>query len=352
METLLKNLGKTLLVVAGFSALMLVPAVAAPNSEARLHKFSTTIEKERPELDEETKALIAAYRKSPTAANRAALKKKVEKNYDAIVARKKAKLEELKRTARHQSKVTEMQEIVDEMIENRATRVEQNMARFTDKRLRPGSRDAKDGFHALIGAAENVSIAHTPVTNEEYAAFVKATKRRAPAGWTRDGEPPAGKARHPVVNVSYDDAVAYCKWLSARDKNASYRLPTEAEWELAAGHMPKDADFNCKDTHPEIATRDLHNDKLPSGMVLTTPVDAYEKTLSACGAIDMWGNCWEWTSTDIIAQNGRERGRKVKEIKGGSWYAHRTSCRTEMRGEGRASSLGYNTVGFRVVRED
>lgn len=325
METLLKNLGKTLLVVAGFSALMLVPAVAAPNSEARLHKFSTTIEKDRPELDEKTKALIAAYRKSPTAANRAALKKKVEKNHDAIVARKKAKLEELKRTARHQSKVTEMQEIVDEMIENRSTRVEQNMARFTDKRLRPGSRDAKDGFHALIGAAENVSIAHTPVTNEEYAAFVKATKRKAPAGWTRDGEPPAGKARHPVVNVSYDDAVAYCKWLSARDKNASYRLPTEAEWELAAGHMPKDADFNCGE----------HDG--------TTPVDAYAGTPGACGAVDFWGNCWEWTA-------GKAKGRRV--VKGGAYDSPRTLCRTENDGETRASGSGYANVTFRVVRED
>ena len=56
--------------------------------------------------------------------------------------------------------------------------------------------------------------------------------------------------------------------------------------------------------------------------------------------------------TEIVAETGAEKGQKVKEIKGGSWYAHRTSCRTESRGEGRAPSLGYNTVGFRVVRED
>lgn len=97
--------------------------------------------------------------------------------------------------------------------------------------------------------------------------------------------------------------------------------------------MPKDADFNCgvgKDT---------------------TSVDSYAGTKGACGGVDFWGNCWEWTSTEIVATTGAETGKKVKEIKGGSWYSHRTSCRTENRGEGRAPSLGYNTVGFRVIRE-
>ena len=326
------------------------------NPEAKLHRFSTTVEKERPQLNQETKDLIAAYRRNPSEENRAALRRQVAKNYDAVVTRKKAKLEELKRTARHQSKVDEMQVIVDEMLRDREQRIEASMRRFTDKRMRPGMRESKTEYLPLIGASENVSIARFPVTNTDYAEFVKATAHKPPRDW-KDGTMPEDKKRHPVVNVSYEDAVAYCMWLTKTHNsklttpNYSFRLPTEEEWELAAGHMPKDADFNCKDTHPEIASRDLHNDKLPAGTVLTTPVDAYEKTLSACGAIDMWGNCWEWTSTDIVAPNGRERGQKVKEIKGGSWYAHRTSCRTEMRGEGRAPSLGYNTVGFRVVRE-
>ncbi|MBR5550017.1 MAG: hypothetical protein IKU71_09880 [Kiritimatiellae bacterium] len=70
------------------------------NPDAKLHRFSTTIEKERPELNQETKDLIAAYRRDPSDENRAALRRQVAKNYAAIVARKKAKLEELKRTAR------------------------------------------------------------------------------------------------------------------------------------------------------------------------------------------------------------------------------------------------------------
>ena len=83
----------------------------------------------------------------------------------------------------------------------------------------------------------------------------------------------------------------------------------------------------------------------------TTPVDAYAKTRTASGAIDMWGNCWEWTSTEKVATNGAERGKQVNVIKGGSWYANRNSCRTEYEGEGRLPRGVYNTVGFRVVRE-
>lgn len=104
---------------------------AAPAGEAKLHKYSTTIEKERPQLDEETKRLISACRRDPSETNRAALRKQIAVNYDKVVARKKAKLEELKRTARHASKVQEMQEIVDEMLLNREKRIEQSMRRFT-----------------------------------------------------------------------------------------------------------------------------------------------------------------------------------------------------------------------------
>ena len=103
-----------------------------PNPEARLHRFSTTVEKERPHLNQETKDLIAAYRRDPSDANYAALRKQVAKNYDAVVARKKAKLEELKRTARHQSKVDEMQVIVDEMLRDREQRIDASIAKTVD----------------------------------------------------------------------------------------------------------------------------------------------------------------------------------------------------------------------------
>lgn len=299
---------------------------AAPNGEAKLHTFSTTVEKERPELNEETKQLISACRRDPSEANLAALRKQIGMNYDKVTERKKAKLEELKRTAKHESKIQEMQEIVDEMIQNRELRIEQNMRRFTDPRLRPGSRDAESGYLPVLGAAQNVTIAYTPVTNKEYAEFIKAARRKAPKDWTK-GNIPSGKENHPVVHVTYNDAVSYCKWLSGKDRSAVYRLPTEEEWSYAAGHMPKDADFNCEE-----------NDG-------TTPVDAYPQTPSACGAIDMWGNCWEWTSTPVSGS------KSMMSVKGGAWDSRRTECRTELKGIGRRVTEGAADVSFRVVRE-
>lgn len=295
------------------------------NPDAKLHRYSTTVEKERPQLNEETKRLIAAYRRDPSEANRAALKAQVERNYDAVVARKKAKLEELKRTARDQYKVEEMQNIVDEMLRDRDQRVENSMRRFTDQRFRPGLRNrSRDGFQQVLGAGRNVSIGYTPVTNEEYAKFIAATGRKAPHDWP-GGKMPEAKAKHPVVNASYEDAAAYCRYLTQKDGGrAVYRLPTDAEWEAAAGHMPKDADFNCGE----------HDG--------TTPVETYAKTLSACGAVDMWGNVWEWTSTAVGSR---------RAVKGGAWDSRRTDCRTEARGTGRNPDQGYSNVGFRVVRE-
>ena len=293
------------------------------NPEAKSFKYSTTVEKERPVLDDVTKGLIAAYQKNPTEANKQALRNQIAINYDKVLAKKKAKLAELKQTAKDKSKITEMQDIVDEMIRDRENRINQSLARFTDSRLKPGVRETKDGYLPVLGAAQNVSVAYTEVTNEEYAKFVNATGRKAPSNWT-NGTYPSSRAKYPVTNVSYNDAVAYCNWLSKNDSSATYRLPSEKEWEQAAGHMPKDADFNAGEN---------------KGL---TAVNSYSNTLSASGAVNMWGNVWEWTSTS--------RTDGTKAVKGGAWDSKRTDCRTENREIGRNPNSGYSNVGFRVIR--
>ena len=86
------------------------------------------------------------------------------------------------------------------MVQNREARIDQSMRRFSDPRFRPGARNADGGYLPVLGASWNVSIAYTPVTNEDYAQFLKATGRKAPKDWD-NGAMPAGKGRHPVVNV-------------------------------------------------------------------------------------------------------------------------------------------------------
>lgn len=81
----------------------------------------------------------------------------------------------------------------------------------------------------------------------------------------------------------------------------------------------------------------------------TTPVDHYPNGRSPYGCSDMAGNSWDWTSSEIIAANGAERGKTVNAIRGGSWYANKNSCRADYRGEGRQVQGRYDTVGFRLV---
>lgn len=150
------------------------------------------------------------------------------------------------------------------------------------------------------------------VTNEQYAAFVKAKKHRAPYNWSK-GEVPAKKEKLPVAAVDWNDAVAYCAW-------AGKRLPTEAEWERAARGIAE-------------------GEKYPWGARGPTKKDACYDTLAGpCetgkfppnyfGLFDMAGNVWEWTADwyerEYYARapdknpRGTETGQ-YRVIRGGSW---------------------------------
>ncbi|MBQ6952446.1 MAG: SUMF1/EgtB/PvdO family nonheme iron enzyme [Bacteroidales bacterium] len=271
------------------------------------------VEEERPELDKKTKELLRAYKSNPSDENYQALYDQMGVRYDKVVARKKAKLRELEREAHHQSLIDEMQAIVDEMVTNREERLWQRFLSLIDSRK---DDNPDDEWLVLKGAwQENAYVGYAPVTNEEYKAY-KA-----------DFTYPSGQERYPVVNISYDEAVAYCNWLSAKDASHTYRLPSEYEWILAAGHMPKDVKMNANHIEPGI-----------------TSVDAYASSKGGCGGIDFWGNCWEWTST--LAESGKYI------IKGGAWDSSRDECRSEYSDASRDGSKGYANVGVRVVRVD
>ena len=269
------------------------------------------VEEERPELDATTTALLRQYQQNPTEENKQALMEQMGHRYDKVVARKKSKLRELEREALTPDLVEEMQEIVDEMVENRDIRLEQQFLRLIDPRTDDNPNDA---WLVLHGAPEqDAYIGYTPVTNAEYAAFDPSFNYEA------------GTENYPAVNVTIAQATAYCDWLASQDGAHAYRLPTDEEWILAAGHMPKDVSMN--------------SGYVESGL---TAVNAYSQTTGACGGIDFWGNCWEWTSsTDADG---------LYIITGGSWDSDRDDCRSEKSDVVRDGAQGYANVGFRVVR--
>ena len=138
-------------------------------------------------------------------------------------------------------------------------------------------------------------IAKTPVTNAQYAAFVQATGHGAPEHWQK-GEIPQGKDVHPVVYVTWHDALAYCTWL-AEVTGKPYTLPSEAEWEKAArGPVLSEVEGTDGRIYPWGNTfGESKCNTEESGIKGTTPVDKYSQGASPYGVLDMAGNVWEWT---------------------------------------------------------
>lgn len=172
--------------------------------------------------------------------------------------------------------------------------------------------------------------------------------------------------QHPVVNVSWNDAIAFCKWLSDKDK-LTYRLPTEAEWEYACrggttttysyGNDPeKIIEFgNIVDALAKLKFPDRTSVSGKDGFVFTAPVGSFRP--NAWGVYDMHGNVWEWSadwfgppSTEPQTDpQGPETG-KDKVIRGGDWYHDWSFARSAQRFP-IYPGLCRRHAGFRVVRE-
>lgn len=132
-------------------------------------------------------------------------------------------------------------------------------------------------------------IGKYPVTNQQYAAFVKEQPAHRPKGasWGYI-TPPPGKDDHPVVGITWEDAWAYCGWLSQKT-GRHYRLPTEAEWEKAAR--------GDKDQRRYPWGEELTEAHCNFAKAQTHAVHAYPAGRSPYGCYDMLGNIYEWTCT-------------------------------------------------------
>ncbi len=132
-------------------------------------------------------------------------------------------------------------------------------------------------------------IMRHPLTNAQYHLFVEATGHRAPLFW-ENGVFPADKSDHPVVGISYRDAIAFCRW-AGEVTGLPLRLPTEAEWEKAArGSDGRTYPWGDEWETGKCNTREA---KLKG----TTPVGHNSpQTDSPYGITDLAGNVQEWLS--------------------------------------------------------
>ncbi len=195
-------------------------------------------------------------------------------------------------------------------------------------------------------------IGKYPITNREYQEFVKDTKYEPPQEW--DGDTfPLGRGGHPVVNVSWDDATAYCKWLSGKTKK-QYRLPTESEWEKAA----RGEDGRLYPWGNEFDSRKLNSKE--SGIYGTSEVGQFSpQGSSPYGCADMAGNVWELCNNWLDEKEYKNRVDGVKDpqgpkqgeicaIRGGAFDAIDWFQRCAIR-FGYVPGSDNDFIGFRVV---
>lgn len=207
-----------------------------------------------------------------------------------------------------------------------------------------GSTDFEDSQPVRKVRVSAFQMGRTEVTREQYALYMKATNAAVPYHWKSDLFVRLGS---PVIGVTYEDALAYCRW-------AGGRLPTEAEWEYAA-RGTDGRRYPWGDNEPDKTLAFYH---LDVGFGGTMPVAQKTAGASPFGLLDMAGNAFEWcsdwysasyyASAPVVDPKGPASG-KLRVIRGGAWISLPDACRCVARASfppGSTSTL----IGFRVAR--
>jgi formylglycine-generating enzyme required for sulfatase activity len=226
-------------------------------------------------------------------------------------------------------------------------------------------------------------ISRYPVTNAQFTAFVGAGGYQEHRYWTEAGWQWKGDRtrpetyggvfdvpNHPVVGVSWYEAVAFCRWLTEQLQISDFRfaiddltdgnlksaienrkfvvrLPSEAEWEKAARGMDGRIYPWGEEPDPDKANYD------ETGIRATSAVGCFPGGASPCGALDMSGNVWEWCRTkwrESYKEPADEspEGTSPRVVRGGSWLFGRWLVRCAFRFRG-GPVYRYYLQGFRVV---
>jgi len=202
-----------------------------------------------------------------------------------------------------------------------------------------GDRDERPVHQVFVNA---FWLDRTEVTNAQFARFA-GTGTYTPEGeWQREA---VGKDQHPVVDVTWHDAVAYCRW-------AGKRLPTEAEWEYAA-RGTDGRKYPWGNTWEEGRARYYGN----GANETTAAVGSYPAGASLLAVLDLAGNAWEWTSSrykpyPYSSTDGREdtSASGTRVARGGSWIDRDWLLRSAYR-EQVVSTSAFHTRGFRCAQD-
>ena len=201
-------------------------------------------------------------------------------------------------------------------------------------------------------------IGKYPVTVAEYMHFVNDTNSHYPE-WLEEGNkyniktgtdgwykrmPNLQNPNAPIVGISWNDAVAYCKWLSEKTGD-NYKLPKEAEWEYScrAGTKTKWSFGNDKKELDKYAWYDENFYDLGKKHKNYGIQEVGKKLPNPWGLYDMHGNVWEWCEDWY----GSDKNTKV--LRGGSWYNGAFITRSAFR-YWNYPQYRYVNVGFRLLR--
>jgi formylglycine-generating enzyme required for sulfatase activity len=181
-------------------------------------------------------------------------------------------------------------------------------------------------------------IARYPLTSSQFQCFIDDKGYGTDEWWQGLQRQSPERSRwdqgnHPRETVSWYEAMAYCKWLTARlraagklGKGEEIRLPTEQEWEKAArGTDGREYPWGEGYQLGRANIDETASDKGPHYLQRTSAVGIYPQGESPCGALDMSGNVWEWCLNE---HDGKESaGDASRALRGGSWIDSHVNAR-------------------------